>query len=237
LAVAALLSVSSSGTAQRPKKDATAPAAAGKVVAYDADKSISIEVLQRGMPAKKLDFVIVKDKTKVDLVGVKAIEVGTQVQIWIDKDDAKNATRILAGAAFGPGEKKDIPTAKGKVAAYEAAKSITVEVPARGGLTKKVDFVVSKDKTKVEYRRHQDNRSRHGSAGLGRQGRSGARGPHFRRRAEEDRSARRAARRQAGAESRAEEADRTRQDRAAAHQSAIGAPQSAIHQGGQSDRS
>ncbi|MCI0355656.1 MAG: hypothetical protein L0099_11550, partial [Acidobacteria bacterium] len=98
LAVVALLCVSSSGSAQRPKADVAAPTATGKVVAYEVDKSITVEVKQRGGEAKKLDFAIVKDKTKVELLGrAKAIELGAQVRVWADKDNPKTAARITAG--------------------------------------------------------------------------------------------------------------------------------------------
>src|SRR5262245_10828764 len=150
LAMATVLGAGSQALAQRPKGDATAPAATGKVVAYDAGKSLTVEVKQRGGLTKKVEFVIVKDKTKVELVGrTKAIEVGTEVKVWADKDDAKTAVRILAGAVAG-GAGADAPTAAGKVVAYEVAQAITVEVPQRGGLTKKVEFAIVKDKTKVE---------------------------------------------------------------------------------------
>src|SRR5262245_1007116 len=87
VAVAMLRGASSSALAQRPKGDATAPAATGKVVAYDAGKSLTVEVKQRGGLTKKVEFVIVKDKTKVELTGtIRAIEVGTDVKVWADKD-------------------------------------------------------------------------------------------------------------------------------------------------------
>jgi hypothetical protein len=148
LAVATLLIVNSSGSAQRPKAGDAAPAATGKVVAYEVDKSISVEVKQRGGLTKKLEFAIVKDKTKVEYLALaKALGVGTQVQIWADKENPKIAVRIVVGASADAGA---APTATGKVVVYEAAKSITVETKQRGGLTKKVEFVIVKDKTKVE---------------------------------------------------------------------------------------
>ena len=60
LAVAVLLIVSSSGSAQRPKAEAAAPTAAGKVVVYEVDQSITVEMKQRGGQTKKLAFAIVK---------------------------------------------------------------------------------------------------------------------------------------------------------------------------------
>ncbi len=112
LAAAALLGVSLSGAAQRPGSaaDTAAPTATGKVVAYEADKSITIEVRQRGGQTKKVEFAIVKDKTKVELLGMtKAIEVGTEVRIWADKDNPKAAARITAGTTRRPGTRPPVP--------------------------------------------------------------------------------------------------------------------------------
>ncbi|MCI0379858.1 MAG: DUF1549 and DUF1553 domain-containing protein [Gemmataceae bacterium] len=113
-----LLCVSSSAWAQRPKSDVGAPTASGKVVAFEADKSIAVEVKQRGGQSKKFDFAIVKDKTKVEFLGVtKTIDVGTEVKVWADKDNPKTAARIVAGTPQ-PGNRKpqpkkaDEPTAK-----------------------------------------------------------------------------------------------------------------------------
>jgi hypothetical protein len=142
-----LLIVSSSGSAQRPKADAGPPTATGKVVLYEVGKSIAVEVKQRGGQTKKLEFAIVKDKTKVELQGAtRAIEVGTEVRVWADKDNPKAAARIAAGAVANAAA----PTAAGKVVAYRVDQSITVEVKKRGGETQKHEFAIVMDKTKVE---------------------------------------------------------------------------------------
>jgi hypothetical protein len=149
LALALLLLVNVSGSAQRPRPaaDAGPPTATGKVVAYEADKSVTVEVKKRGGLTEKLEFVVVKDKTRVELLGAtKTLEVGTEVRIWADKDNPKAAARIAAGFVVAP----DAPTATGKVVAYEADRSVTVEVPQRGGQVKKVQFTIDKVKTKVE---------------------------------------------------------------------------------------
>ena len=149
IAAATLLVVTLTSPAQRPRPgaDAGPPTATGKVVAYEADKSVTVEVKKRGGAVEKREFVLVKDKTKVELVGAaKAIEVGTEVRVWADKDDPKTAARIATGAnpdAAGP-------TATGKVVAYDAAKAITVEVTQRGGQTKKLEFSILKHKPKVQ---------------------------------------------------------------------------------------
>ena len=148
LAVATLLGDRCSAQRPRPKTDAAPPAAVGKVAAYEANKSITVEVRQRGAEAKKVVFDIVKDKTKVELLGTtKAIEVGTEVRVWADKDNPKAAARITAGA----GADAAAPTATGKVVVYEADKSITLEVKRRNAATEKREFAIVKDKTKVEF--------------------------------------------------------------------------------------
>ena len=128
LAVASLLMVTVSSSAQRPRPNADTagpPTATGKVVDYTADKSITVEVKKRGGQTEKLEFAIVKDKTKVELGrAAKAIELGTDVRVWADKDNPKAAARIAAGG----GADAAAPTATGKVLAYQADKSITVEV-------------------------------------------------------------------------------------------------------------
>src|SRR5262245_19179584 len=112
LAVAMLLLVNSSGSAQRPQADPTLPTATGKVVAYEADKSITVEVKKRGGLVEKREFALVKDRTRIELTGtVKAIEIGTEVRIWADKENPKNAARVAAGTNSDAGA----PTAVGKV--------------------------------------------------------------------------------------------------------------------------
>lgn len=148
LVLATLLVANPTGSAQRPRPaQAGPPTATGKVLAYEADKSVTIEVKRRAGKVEKLDFAIVKDKTKLELPpAAKTLEVGTEVRVWADKDNPKNAARIAAGTGAGA----DSPTATGKVLAYDSAKAITVEVMQRGGQTKKLEFAIVKDKTKVE---------------------------------------------------------------------------------------
>src|SRR5262245_2229180 len=108
LAVALLLLAGTSGSAQRPGGD-TPPTVTGKVAAYDAGKFITVEVKKRNEPVTQHQFAIVKDKTKVELLGeTKAIAVGVPVQVWADKDNPKVAARIVAGTP----KKRDLPPSK-----------------------------------------------------------------------------------------------------------------------------
>jgi hypothetical protein len=92
----------------RPKPEAApapaeAPTIVGKVVAYEANKSITIESTTRA-GTRKSDFSIVKDKTKIELPNrVKDIQVGMILPVWADKDDPKLAIRI--GQQQGPANK------------------------------------------------------------------------------------------------------------------------------------
>jgi len=81
------------------------PTLRGKVVAYEADQSITVETkAARGGEAKKTEFTLVKDKTKIELVaGVKGIEVGVTVSVWTDKDDPKTAAKVVVQGAAAPG--------------------------------------------------------------------------------------------------------------------------------------
>ncbi len=119
------------------------PAVRGMVAAYVADTSITVETRRRNDQVTKTEFSIVKGKTRIELgAGVKSIVEGARVTVWADKDNAKIAARILAEP--GP------PTAKGKVAAYEADTSITVATPVRGGQVNKTEFSIVKGKTRIE---------------------------------------------------------------------------------------
>src|SRR5262245_48914938 len=144
LAIAALLIVNLTSTAQRPRPaEEGPPTATGKVVAYDADRSVTVEVRKRGGVVEKQEFAIVKDRTRVELQGtIRAIEVGTEVRVWADRENPKTAARIAAGTSANP----DAPTATGKVLVYEADKSVTIEVTKRGGVVEKQEFAIVKDR-------------------------------------------------------------------------------------------
>jgi hypothetical protein len=95
-----ILATPESVQAQRKKNpDATpaktdAPTIVGQVVAYEPGKSITVENRNRKV-VRKGEFVIVKDKTKIELPPrVKEIAVGMQIAVWADKDDPKVAARI-----------------------------------------------------------------------------------------------------------------------------------------------
>jgi len=120
------------------------PTLKGKVAAYEADASITIETKVRGGQTNKTEFTIVKGKTQIELgAGVKAIEVGITASVWAEKDTPKVAAKVVA--------EPEPPTVKGKVVAYEADSSITVETPAgRGREAGKVEFSIVKGKTRIE---------------------------------------------------------------------------------------
>lgn len=70
----------------------------GKVVAYQADKSITLEVPGRDGQVNKVEFVISKDKTKIESRGGPfTIEVGMNVAVLADKDNPKLAAAIMPG--------------------------------------------------------------------------------------------------------------------------------------------
>jgi hypothetical protein len=113
LAAILVVALASREPAQRPnnqnpnqaKPDANAPTATGKVVAYEADKSITLEVGGGRTEAKKVEFALVKDKTKIELpprVKDKGIQAGMVLAVWADKDNPRQAARIAVPAA-GPG--------------------------------------------------------------------------------------------------------------------------------------
>ncbi|MCI0359312.1 MAG: hypothetical protein L0211_12610 [Planctomycetaceae bacterium] len=111
-AACSLLLIAGSASAQRERKpnavpapadavrpQAEAPTIVGKVAAYEADKSITVEVKMRGGKSRQTEFSIVKDQTKIELLGdAKEIAVGLPVSVWAGKDNPKSATRIVAGA-------------------------------------------------------------------------------------------------------------------------------------------
>jgi len=139
--------------------DADPPTVVGQVVAYERDKSIAVETRNR-KGVNKSEFAIVKDKTKIELPPrATEIKVGMTLAVWADKDDPEVAAQIGAPDQNGaqprtrrPNNRPagDPPTATGQVAAYEADKAITVEVRQRGGQTRKAEFSIAKEKTKVE---------------------------------------------------------------------------------------
>jgi hypothetical protein len=88
---------------RRPANAQAPPTATGKVAAFETERSITVEVNQRGGQTRKADFNIDKDKTKIELRGdAKELGAGIAVQVWADKDDAKLALRIVAGQNNNP---------------------------------------------------------------------------------------------------------------------------------------
>src|SRR5262245_2153557 len=63
---------------------AEAPTVTGKVVAYEAQKLIAIEITTRNGPVRS-EFTIDKDKTKIELPPrVQEISVGAVLSVWAD---------------------------------------------------------------------------------------------------------------------------------------------------------
>lgn len=84
--------------ADRPAP-AEPPTMTGKVVAYEPDKTISLEVTSR-REKKTSEFAIVKGETKIELPPRNTeIKVGMQLAVWASKDDAKVAAQIGAPAS------------------------------------------------------------------------------------------------------------------------------------------
>ncbi|MCI0359073.1 MAG: DUF1549 and DUF1553 domain-containing protein [Planctomycetaceae bacterium] len=74
------------------------PTVTGTVVAYEAGKSITIETRNRN-GAKKSEFAIVKEKTKIELPPRQAeIKVGMTLSVWADKENPATAARIGANS-------------------------------------------------------------------------------------------------------------------------------------------
>ncbi len=124
-------------------KPAEPPTLRGKVGAYEADVSITVETRLRGGQVEKTEFSIVKGKTLVELgTGVKAIEVGGTVSVWADKENPKAAAKVVA--------EPEAPTVQGKVTAYEADKTLVVERKTRSGDAKSTEFSLVKGRTVIE---------------------------------------------------------------------------------------
>ena len=128
------------------------PALVGQVVAYEVDKSITIEIAQRGGQTQKTEFAIVTGQSKVELAGdAKTIAVGTKVSVWPDKENPKLAARIVAASDDSPGRTSGStssssaptkgravwvePTVIGHVVAYQPNKSVTIEVRVQRGVS------------------------------------------------------------------------------------------------------
>lgn len=83
-----------------------APTVKGKVLAYEADKSITIETSGNDGVSKKIEFAVVKGKTKIEGLAKKGIEAGMTLAVWDDKDNPKQAAKIGAPAGGGVEEVK-----------------------------------------------------------------------------------------------------------------------------------
>jgi len=139
---------------------ADAPTVTGKVVAYEPEKLIAVEITARNGTLRS-EFTIDKDKTKIELPPrMKEISVGAVLSVWADKENSALAARIgVAGGGApqpgnvrrpGRGNPMGMPGIAGQVVAYEADKSLTVEVRQRGQV-QRTEFGIVKDTTKVEF--------------------------------------------------------------------------------------
>jgi hypothetical protein len=108
------------------------PPVTGQVVAYQAGKSITIEVRQRNGQTRQTEFSIVDGMTKIELSeAAKEISVGMTVSVSISKDDPKLAAAILAGNA--PNARR--PAGRGRnpqPASNELVPSVAARPPVAG---------------------------------------------------------------------------------------------------------
>jgi hypothetical protein len=73
---------------------ADAPAVVGKVTAYEAGRSITLETVTRA-GATAHEFTIVPDQTRIELPPRnREITVGSTLAVWADKDDSRIAARV-----------------------------------------------------------------------------------------------------------------------------------------------
>lgn len=73
-----------------------APAAQGKVVVYEAGKSITLETASRN-GAKRFEFLIDANQSKIELPPrMREITLGNVLSVWTDKDNPQLAIRIAA---------------------------------------------------------------------------------------------------------------------------------------------
>lgn len=118
------------------------PTIVGQVVAYEADKSITVEVKRRGGQSIERQFNIVKDKSTIELLGdTKKIAKGTTVSVWSDKDDTKLAARIKAGtpAAGARGQTNAVnPANPGRTRQANPTNPGNVRTPNANGATPNV---------------------------------------------------------------------------------------------------
>ncbi len=151
---------SAAGTDRQAEGEAEAPPATGKVSSYQPNQSITIEVQQR-RETRQVEFRVVRERTKIELPPrQQEIRIGIVLSVWADKEDPTLAARIAPAGGDAPAQgtrrpnrrpdNTDPPGTRGQIAAYEAEKSITVEVKQRGGQTRKTEFNIVKDRTKIE---------------------------------------------------------------------------------------
>lgn len=107
-----------------------APSALGQVVAYEAGKSITVEIRRRGGEASRSEFTL-NDKSTIELRGdAKEIQVGMPVSVWTDKDSPKVASRIVAGANEQRGRGAAAPAAGAPPATTRRPVAPPAEAPA-----------------------------------------------------------------------------------------------------------
>src|SRR5262245_24417711 len=150
LAVALVFSLSVSALAQRggqrrdnPQTNAAPepPAVTGKVIAYEPGTTIVLETTSR-VGVQRFEFKLDKEQTKIELPPrIQEIAVGQTLSVWANKETPDVAARIGTGgdqpAPANPANPRrpnrgqtpaGPPAVAGQIVAYEADKSITVEV-------------------------------------------------------------------------------------------------------------
>jgi serine/threonine-protein kinase len=81
-------------TSQPTGVRADPPAVTGKVVAYEADKSITIQTETKEGQPRRNEFAIVKGKTEIRIPARVKDPVGRIFSVWPDKDNPKHAAKI-----------------------------------------------------------------------------------------------------------------------------------------------
>jgi RNA polymerase sigma factor (sigma-70 family) len=112
----------------------------GAVVAYEKDRSITLEALTSS-GKRNFPFLITPNRTEVRVIGGQDIAVGMNATVWADRDDPKQAARIVANPKS--------PTAQGKILAYEEGKSITLGLTTTNVGGRQAAFLIERDVTEV----------------------------------------------------------------------------------------
>ena len=142
--------IASRGRPEPGKVRTDPPHLLGEVAAYEKGKSVTLEVLT-GAGKRSFEYAIDVGRTEVRVIGGVArsgaakppsdVVVGMQASVWVDKDDAKIAARIVANTKT--------PTVQGKVAAYEEGRRLAIEAATPAGGGQKLEFAIGKDAAEI----------------------------------------------------------------------------------------